>query len=171
MQLDNLTNLIVCESDSRILESYRRKQHELSTQIDQINANIDVKRRENKISAESIKYFEKLITEAEKAVDQMEDLITNDRFDDVNDVVIPTIFSELEKLESYEVKKEVLEAVISPEQGGCVKMAYDTDEKIHYVKVDAKLNYLRTARIIEALKNSTLADGSFYNPNYSILRL
>lgn len=165
-ELDRITDLIAIESDALIVESYQRKQRELSAQIDQIRADIAVKRRENKVSAESIKYLKKIVEEAEEAVTQIEEIVTDKQHGDVEGVVIPTIFFELEKLESYDAKKEVLEAIVSPEKGGYVKMAYDYDEKLHYPVLDSKLNYLRTAHIIEGLKNGTVADGTFFNPNY-----
>jgi hypothetical protein len=165
-ELDRFTDWIAIEPDARVAKSYRNKQRELSEQIDQFQADINIRRRENKVSADSIKYLTKIVEEAEQAVTDMEDIVAGKRFGNVENVVIPTIFDELRKLESYDVRKEVLEAVVSPEQGGVVRMAFDFDDDFHYVELDAKLNYLRTVRIIEALKNGKLADGSFFNPNY-----
>ena len=39
------------------------------------------------------------------------------------------------------------------------------EQGAHAIELDAKLNYVRTARIIKALKEDTLADGSFLIPN------
>jgi hypothetical protein len=167
-ELDRFTDWIAIESDARVAKSYRNKQRELSEQIDHLQADINIRRRENKVSADSIKYLTKIVEEAEQVVTDMENIVAGKRFGNVENVVIPTIFNELRKLESYDVRKEVLEAVISPEQGGVVRMTFDFDDNFHFVELDAKLNYLRTVRIIEGLKNGKLADGSFFNPNYLI---
>jgi len=167
-ELDRITDLIAIEPDVRVAESYQKKQRELSEQIDQLEADIQIKRRENKVSADSIKYLEKILEEAEEALTDLEDIVAGKRAGNIENVVIPTMYNNLKRLESYDVRKEVLESVVSPEQGGVVRMAFDFEDNYHYVELDAKLNYLRTVRIIEALKNGTLVNGSFFNPNFSI---
>ena len=107
----------------------------------------------------------KLLEEAEKTVSEMEQMASEDRIESLDGVVIPTIYDNLQKLESYDVKRKILEAVVSPEMGGVVKMTYDDIR--HWAVLDAKLNYHRTVNIIKALRNGTLADGSFFNPDYS----
>ena len=149
-----------------MVESYQKKQRELSSRIYRIQADIDIKQREKKVSTQSLKYLMNLAEEFEKTIDEMEKLIYEGKLSDLEDTVVKTIYDKLEKLESYEVRKELLEAVVSPEQGGYVKLAYDNDEKRHAIKLDAKLNHLRTSRIIEALKSGKLADNSFFNPHY-----
>jgi len=170
-RLDRITDLIVDQSNKRLLKSYQKKQRELSAAIDYANAEIDIKKRERKVEHESIQYIKKLLEEAELAVDKMEDIISGNQLEDIEDVVIPTIYNSLEKIKSYDVKREILDAVVSPEQGGIVKMAFDDDTGQHEVIIDAKLNYLRTVRIIKALRDGTLADGSIYNPNQLKQRL
>jgi site-specific DNA recombinase len=165
-ELDKITDFIAKESVPRVVESYQKKQRELSTEIDRISADIGIKQRKRKVSVESLNYMKKLIEETERTVSRMEKIAAGRRPGDVENEVIPSIYAKLENVKSYDVKKEVLEAVVSPEQGGVVNLSYDYDEKSHSIDLDAKLNYVRTARIIKALKESTLTDGSFLIPDY-----
>ena len=164
--LDRITDRIVRESNVRMVDSYVNMQRELSTDIDHISAKIDIKNRETKVSADSIKFMKKLVEDAEKAVGKIKNIINGKELGSVEDIVISTIYDELESLKSYDIKKEILEAVVSPEQGGVVRMIYNYDEKRHYAELDAKLNYLRTARIIEALKSGSLSNNAFFNQRY-----
>jgi len=180
-KLKKLSRLIVEESSNRIINEYREQQHDFDVQLNNLEAQIDLKNQELISETNADEYLAELQQEIE---DTKKRLIKARKRRDPNSrrkaiIYIKSIADKLDNL-PFEAKRYILESIISPDLGGQIKVGLrplsdffeegqlpegTLDTMLPYIIYNGKVDVMRVKHIIQSIQNESL-ESNFFIPDH-----
>ncbi|MFC1798631.1 recombinase family protein [Thermodesulfobacteriota bacterium] len=181
-EIDTLCRRTGEDFSDKFLDGFLRRQKEVEQELDDIEAQINIKNRE----LESVSIADEFLQELEQEIKDAKQIKIQARKnrDPSNPrkavIRIESIAKKLDKLD-FETKKQIIESIISPETGGYIKLELrpladfstkglptgTVDTLVPRVVLDADIDILRLKNIIELLQVGSLDKNGIFKTHQS----